>query len=133
MMRVTIEAEDTQRHSRTVRLRTLLFCVLVVAAVFLAGCGGGSSASKPPPSTTASRVGASPSDCSNMCRDATVRVPDVIGMILPDAIRAVETAGLNVVGYGTAPGDPTGDSAIVTAQKPDGIVPAGACIGFRTK
>jgi hypothetical protein len=76
---------------------------------------------------------ASPSDCSNMSHDATVRVPGVIGMTLPDAIRAVEAAGLNVIGSGTAPGDPTGDSAIVTAQEPDGIVPPGACIGFRTK
>jgi hypothetical protein len=127
MRRVTIEADDT------VRFRTPLFCILVMAAVAFAGCGDGNSASKPPPSTTVSRVGASPSDCSNMSHDATVRVPDVIGMTLPDAIRAVETAGLNVVGYRTPRGDPTGDSAIVTAQKPDGIVPAGACVGFRTK
>ena len=68
-----------------------------------------------------------------MSHDATVKVPGVIGMTLPDAIRAVEAAGLNVIGPGTAPGDPTGDSVIVTAQEPDGIVPAGACIGFRTK
>ena len=115
MRRVTIEADDIQRHDRTVRFRTPLFCVLVLAAVALTGCGDGKSASKPPPSTTASRVGSSPSDCSNMSHDATVRVPDVIGMTLPDAIRAVETAGLNVVGYGTPRGDPTGDSAICRA------------------
>lgn len=54
-------------------------------------------------------------------------------MTLPDAVRAVEAAGLNVIGSGTAPGDRTDDSASVTAQDPDGIVPAGACVGFRTE
>jgi hypothetical protein len=64
---------------------------------------------------------------------ATVAVPVVVGMTLRDAIHEVEAVGLNVVEYGTPPGDPTGDSAIVTAQKPDGVVPAGSCIGFRTR
>lgn len=63
----------------------------------------------------------------------TVDVPDVVGLSLGDAIRAVEAAGLSVVGTGTPPGDPT-DGAIITAQEPPAgtSVPAGSCIGFRT-
>jgi PASTA domain len=87
-----------------------------------------------PPSSSVhtTRIGAAPSEC-NASGDAIVQVPDVIGMTLPNAIRAVEEAGLNVVAYGTPPGDPTDDSAVVTAQKPDDLVPSGACVGFRTK
>jgi hypothetical protein len=71
-------------------------------------------------------------DCANTSTSVSVTVPDVIGRPLADAIAAVEAAGVKVIGYGTPPGDPTGDSAIVTAQEPKGVVPAGACIGFRT-
>jgi hypothetical protein len=70
--------------------------------------------------------------CASTSTSPTVAVPDVVGKALPDAIAAVEAAGFKVVGDGTPPGDPTGDSAIVTAQEPSGLVPAGACIGFRT-
>jgi beta-lactam-binding protein with PASTA domain len=62
-------------------------------------------------------------------------VPDVIGRHLGSAIRAIESAGLNVVGYGTPESDPTGPDSTVHAQKPSGgeRVPAGACVGFRTQ
>lgn len=78
-------------------------------------------------------IDASPAECANPSGTSTVTVPNVVGMTLPDAIATVEAAGLNVIDNGTPPGDPTDESAIVTAQEPDGIVPTGACIGFRTK
>jgi hypothetical protein len=77
---------------------------------------------------------ADPSDCPAFAK-RTVTVPDVIGLTLATAIRTVERAGLQVVGYGTAPGSPTGKSARVVAQEPGSgsQVPKGACIGFRTQ
>ena len=66
--------------------------------------------------------------------EATIAVPDVQGQRLGDAVRVVRSADLAVVGDGVPPGDPTGDDSIVQVQEPPpgALVPAGACIGFRT-
>lgn len=65
----------------------------------------------------------------------TVTVPNAVGRPLRDAVALARAAGLRVVDDGVAPGDPTGPSATVQAEEPPGgvQVPAGACIGFRTK
>jgi len=72
-------------------------------------------------------------DCVNTGANA-VTVPDVIGMRLGPAIRVMESAGLNVVGYGTPPTDPIERMSRVRSAKPAAgeRVPRGACIGFRT-
>ena len=60
-----------------------------------------------------------------------VRVPDVKGKTLGQAIKAVKRRGLRVVGNGGG-GDDL--EAIVRAQEPPSAirVPRGSCIGFRT-
>jgi hypothetical protein len=72
-------------------------------------------------------------DCANS-GPGTVTVPDVVGMRLGPAIRKIESAGLNVVGYGTPPNDPIERTSRVRVAKPASgeHVPPGACIGLRT-
>ncbi|HAS08980.1 MAG TPA: hypothetical protein DCS55_00420 [Acidimicrobiaceae bacterium] len=66
--------------------------------------------------------------------DRTVTVPDVTGTELRAAIAAVEDAGLNVRGTGTAPADPVEGATITVQEPPAGTaVSPGACIGFRTE
>ena len=83
-------------------------------------------------------ITAVPFGASELCvgnGDPIVRVPDVIGMPLPDAITEIEGSGLAVVDTGTWSGDPVGQDAVVFAQKPAPgvLVPQGACVGFRTE
>jgi hypothetical protein len=61
----------------------------------------------------------------------SIKVPDVRGRPLASAIRIVQRADLNVIGFGSA--DPVDSESRVWAQKPSGgeKVPQGACIGFR--
>jgi beta-lactam-binding protein with PASTA domain len=63
-----------------------------------------------------------------------VRVPNVVGKKLSQAVRIAKRHDLRVPGQGPGGPDPTGPDAVVTVQKPpSGIrVPRGACIGFRT-
>ncbi len=75
-----------------------------------------------------------PVDCQVAGVDM-ITVPDLIGVSLGDAVTRARASGLQVVGMGTSSGDPSGPAAMVRAQNPEqGLrVPAGACIGFRTK
>lgn len=76
---------------------------------------------------------ARPVDCVNR-RAGTITVPDVVGMRLGPAIRAIESAGLLVVGYGTPPSDPIERTSRVRVTKPSAGERAarGACVGLRT-
>lgn len=66
---------------------------------------------------------------------SSVRVPDVSGLSIKRAIRAVKAAGLNVINAGVPDDDPVTPDARVYAQEPGAgeRVPRGACIGFRTR
>jgi beta-lactam-binding protein with PASTA domain len=66
---------------------------------------------------------------------ADVRVPDVRGELLAEAIQIVEEAGLRVVANGVPEGDPVDEAARVRAQEPPAgeQVSFGACVGFRTE
>ena len=108
--------------------------------LFASGLGVGyvlfrDEASLPPPQATspADKVGVRVA-CQVDGLDL-ITVPNVVGKPLRDAIGGVRASGLQVVDSGVIPGDSSEVSAIVVAQKPPaGIrVPAGACIGFRTR
>lgn len=74
-----------------------------------------------------------PASCA-AAGEATVVVPDVVGLELGAAIDALNREGFVVVGPGVPDGDPEDPGAIVLQQEPPAgrSVPAGACIGFRT-
>ena len=85
-------------------------------------------------------AGAAPSPGTAQASDcapneaSTVTMPDVIGKRLGPAIREVEAAGLNVVGFGVPTSDPTTTSSRISAQQPEGgaLTPGGTCVQFRT-
>jgi hypothetical protein len=116
------------RASAVLVAAALVLAVLGVAALLLV-----QSSQSPSVQSPATEPGTEPTQCADPSGAASVKVPNVVGMALRPAIAIVEAVGLHVIGDGTPPGDPTGDSAIVTAQEPDGLVPAGSCIGFRTE
>lgn len=72
--------------------------------------------------------------CVTGAASRSIRVPNVVGRRLGDAVALVRAQGLAVVGRGVPAGDETDDAVRVTAQEPppDSNVVAGACIGFRT-
>jgi hypothetical protein len=131
------KASDLLRPRRAGRSRAssvlvaavLVLVLLGVAALLLVQSGESPSVQSPATGPT----GTESTECADPSGAASVEVPNVVGMALRPAIAIVEAVGLHVIGDGTPPGDPTGDSAIVTAQEPDGLVPAGSCIGFRTE
>jgi transglutaminase-like putative cysteine protease len=83
--------------------------------------------------TQGQEVETSPEDCVAH-GGTTIEVPNVVGLALSDAVLQARRAGLNVIGSGVPPDDPTGDDAVVRAQEPPAgsSIPEGACIGFRT-
>jgi PASTA domain len=108
--------------------------MVLVALLVVAGCNGDDGAGDGPRLDT-TRPSALDPDARRCAVDgADVRVPDVRGERLEDAIRIVEDAGLIVVGSGVPEGDPTDSDARVRAQEPPAglSVPMNACMGFRT-
>lgn len=64
----------------------------------------------------------------------SIDLPNVVGMPLWEAVRAIESAGFSVLGTGTPPEDPIDPGATISAQEPPAgtRLPEGACVGFRT-
>ncbi len=110
------------------------------AIAFIAGVGIGypsfhnDSRRSPVMSSTEDRSGDDRVACQVEGQDL-VSVPYLIGKHLLDAAARARASGLQLVGTGVSGGDPAGASATVVAQAPpaDIRVPAGACIGFRTR
>jgi hypothetical protein len=75
-----------------------------------------------------------PAECE-LNAQSSVRVPDVVGLSLYEAIGRIEANHLYVIGTGTPAGDPPSADARVIAQEPASstLVLLHACVGFRTQ